>query len=378
MFVRQSVQLRSFQADHRSVESQEDPIPMGGTTPMWADGQMPSADLDPGPLKVEDAKPAVAKAIVGRSPGQLAMMRLRRDHTAVISFWVLVFFIGVAVFAPVIEWIYGYDANKTNSGLLDETGAPLGYLGGITYSADNASHHIHIFGVEPGLGRDLFMQIVLGLRTSLIIAVVSTVLATVIGTVLGIIAGYFGGWVDAVMSWFIDYMLAFPFFLFCLAVIPVINTRLADQYGEVTATKRVVTIISVFSLFGWMYTARLVRGQVLSLREREYVDAARAAGARSGHVMFRQLLPNLWAPILVTFSLGIPATITAEAALAFLNIGVIEPTPDLGRVISASQNWLAVDPTNLVIPGLVIFIIVLAFNLFGDALRDALDPRSSK
>src|SRR6266545_2391438 len=302
MFVRQSVQLRSFQADHRSVESQEDPIPMGGTTPMWADGQMPSADLDPGPLKVEDAKPAVAKAIVGRSPGQLAMMRLRRDRTAVISFWVLVFFI----------------------------------------------------------------------------AVVSTVLATVIGTVLGIIAGYFGGWVDAVMSWFIDYMLAFPFFLFCLAVIPVINTRLADQYGEVTATKRVVTIISVFSLFGWMYTARLVRGQVLSLREREYVDAARAAGARSGHVMFRQLLPNLWAPILVTFSLGIPATITAEAALAFLNIGVIEPTPDLGRVISASQNWLAVDPTNLVIPGLVIFIIVLAFNLFGDALRDALDPRSSK
>src|SRR6266511_248748 len=219
MFVRQSVQLRSFQADHRSVESQEDPIPMGGTTPMWADGQMPSADLDPGPLKVEDA-------------------------------------------------------NKTNSGLLDETGAPLGYLGGITYSADNASHHIHIFGVEPGLGRDLFMQIVLGLRTSLIIAVVSTVLAAVIGTVLGIIAGYFGGWVDAVMSWFIDYVLAFPFFLFCLAVIPVINTRLADQYGEVTATKRVVTIITVCALFGWMYTARLVRGQVLSLRERAYVDAA--------------------------------------------------------------------------------------------------------
>src|SRR5437660_12585124 len=118
-------------------------------------------------------------------------------------------------------------------------------------------------------------------------------------------------------------MLAFPFFLFSLAVIPVVNTRLQDASGEVSATKRIVTIIVVFCLFGWMYTARLVRGQVLSLREREYVDAARAAGARSGHVMFRQLLPNLWAPILVTCSLGIPATITAEAALSFLNIGVI-------------------------------------------------------
>jgi len=351
---------------------------MGGTTSMWADGQIPSADLDPGPVQVADTKPAAAKAFIGRSPGQLALMRLRRDRTAVVSFWALVFFVALAVLAPVIQWIYGYNATQGNSQLLDDTGTPLGYLGGITFSADNASHHIHILGVQPSVGRDLFMQIVMGLRTSMTIAVVSTVAATVIGTVLGIIAGYFGGWIDSVMSWFIDYMLAFPFFLFCLAVIPVINTRMADQYGEVTATKRIVTIIAVFSLFGWMYTARLVRGQVLSLREREYVDAARAAGARSGHVMFRQLLPNLWAPILVTFSLGIPATITAEAALSFLNIGVIEPAPDLGRVISNSQNWLSVDPANLVIPGLLIFVIVLAFNLFGDALRDALDPKSSK
>jgi len=237
---------------------------------------------------------------------------------------------------------------------------------------------MHRCGVEPGLGRDLFIEIVYGLRTSLLIAVVSAVLSTAIGTGIGIVAGYFGGWVDSVLAWFIDYMLAFPFFLFCLAVIPVINTRLADSYGEVSATKRIVTIIIVFSMFGWMYTARLVRGQVFSLREREYVDAARAAGARPTHVMFRQLLPNLWAPILVTFSLGIPATITAEAALAFLNIGVIEPAPDLGRTISNSAAWLASDPANLIMPGLLIFAVVLAFNLFGDAMRDALDPKSSK
>jgi len=356
---------------------------MGGTTSMWADGQMPSADLDPGPVQVADAKPAEAKAIVGRSPGQLALMRLRRDRTAVVSFWVLVFFILVAVLAPVIQWIYGYNATTTNSALLDDSGFPLGYLGGITFSTDNASHHIHVFGVEPTLGRDLFMQVVWGMQTSLKIAVTATVVSTILGVVVGIVSAYFGGWVDAVISWIIDYMLAFPFFLFCLAVIPVINTRLAAPGGchcDVSPDKRVLTIIIVFSLFGWMYTARLVRGQVLSLREREYVDAARAAGAPARHILFRQLLPNLWAPILVSFSLAVPATITAEAALSFLNIGVIEPTPDLGRVINTGAQFIVglPDPMYLVIPGIVIFILVLAFNLFGDALRDALDPRSTR
>jgi peptide/nickel transport system permease protein len=355
---------------------------MGGTTSMWADGQVPPTDdLDPGALKVADAQPAVAKAFIGRSPGQLAMMRLRRDRTAVVSFWVLVFFVLAALLAPLIQWIYGYNATTSNSGLLDDSGFPLGYAGGITFSSDNPSHHAHIFGVEPVVGRDLFMQVVWGLRTSFEIALTATILSTVLGVVIGIVSGYFGGWVDSVISWFIDYMLAFPFFLFCLAVIPVINTRLAAPGGchcDVSPGKRVLTIIIVFSLFGWMYTARLVRGQVLSLREREYVDAARAAGAPSRHILFRQLLPNLWAPILISFSLAIPATITAEAALSFLNIGVIEPTPDLGRIINNGAQFIVglPDPMYLVIPGVVIFVLVLAFNLFGDALRDALDPKS--
>jgi len=357
---------------------------MGGTTSMWADGQTPSPDdLEPGPLKVADAKPAVPKAFVGRSPGQLALMRLRRDKTAMISFWVLVFFTLVALLAPVIQWIYGYNATTTNSALLDDGGFPLGYAGGITLSSDNPSHHMHLFGVEPTLGRDLFMQVVWGIQTSFKIALVATVLSTVLGVVVGIVSAYFGGWVDAVISWFIDYMLAFPFFLFCLAVIPVLNTRLAAPGGchcDVSPGKRVLTIIIVFSFFGWMYTARLVRGQVLSLREREYIDAARAAGAPAMHILFRQLLPNLWAPILISFSLAIPATITAEAALSFLNIGVVEPTPDLGRVINTGAQFIVglPDPMYLVIPGVVIFVLVLAFNLFGDALRDALDPRSTR
>jgi peptide/nickel transport system permease protein len=352
---------------------------MGGTTSMWADGQIPAADeVDETLVQVGSTQAVLPKEFIGRSPGQLAWMRLRRDRTAMISGWVLIFLVAVAMLAKPIQWIYGYDGAIQNSDLLDDTGAPLGYLGGITFSGDNPSHHIHILGIEPSVGRDLFMLVIWGMQTALIISVVSTVIATVVGVVIGIVAAYFGGWVDAIINWFIDYMLAFPFLLFCLAVIPVINTRLADAYGEVSSSKRVLTIIFVFAGFGWMYTARLVRGQVLSLREREYVDAARAAGASVRHILFRQLLPNLWAPILVTFSLGVPLTITAEAALSFLNIGVVEPTPDLGRLILNSSFWLVNDPAYLLIPGIAIFVLVLTFNLFGDALRDALDPRSSR
>jgi peptide/nickel transport system permease protein len=321
-------------------------------------------------------------AIIGRSPGRLAWTRLRRDRVAMVSLWVLGLFLLAAIIAPLIRVLYGYstfnDASLGNSGLLDGTGVPLGYLGGITFDSANASNHIHIAGVEPSLGRDMFIQVLYGIRTSLMIAFVSTVLSSVMGVVIGIAAAYLGGWVDAIVNWFIDYMLAFPFFLFALAVIPVVNTRIADASGVVSASNRILTIIIVFSLFAWMGTARLVRGQVLSLREREYIDAARAAGARLPHMLFRQLLPNLWAPILVTFSLGVPLTITAEGALSFIGIGVVEPTPDLGRLISNSEQWLQVDPAYFLIPGLTIFLLVLAFNLFGDALRDALDPKSSR
>ena len=315
-------------------------------------------------------------AIVGKSPGRLAWMRLRRDKVAMTSLVLLIFFLVVGILAPVIRLLMGYPGyNEAGAGdyrLLGETGAPKGYLGGVSSE--------HWFGVEPSIGRDLFIQVLYGIRTSLLISFVSTTISIAIGVVVGLAAAYLGGWVDAIVNWFIDYMLAFPFFLFALAVIPVVNTRIADESGVVSAGGRIITIVVVFSIFAWMGTARLVRGQVLSLREREYVDAARAAGARLPHMLFRQLLPNLWAPILITYSLGVPLTITAEGALSFLNIGVVEPTPDLGRLIFNSQEWLRAegDPMYLIFPGVTIFLLVLAFNLFGDALRDALDPKSSR
>ncbi|NUR72396.1 MAG: ABC transporter permease [Hamadaea sp.] len=347
-----------------------------GTEP--ADSAADSAAVGVLDVAASEEGAKAPKAIEGRSPGQLAWMRLRRDRTARGSIWVLGFFIVIAILAPLIEKVYGLGPTVNSPDLLDRSGLPLGYFGGIDFTTNNASNHIHILGVMPGTGWDIFMQFVYGARTSLIVAALATLLSVVIGVVIGIVAGYLGGWIDQALTWFIDYMLAFPFVLMAIAIIPIVNTYLADSSGYVPPAERMATIIVVFSLFGWMSTARLVRGQVISLREREYVDAARAAGAGRGHIMFKQILPNLWAPILVTFSLSLPATVTAEAALSFLGIGVQQPTPDWGRMINDSLSYMQTDWMYLVIPGFSIWALVLAFNLFGDATRDALDPKSSR
>ncbi|SDT78577.1 ABC transporter permease [Actinoplanes derwentensis] len=337
-------------------------------TPAAADSRSPGTeDTAVAVLQPDTA----AKAFVGRSPGQLAWIRLKRDRTAFASFIIVVFFILIALFAPVISRLYGVTATEGFSDKLTYQGLPTGYLGGI--SGD------HWLGLEAGIGRDLFMQLIFGMRTSLIIAFLSAIISIVLGVVLGIVSGYFGGWVDQSLTWFTDFMLAFPFLVFALAIIPIINTASYDVGEEVPGSFRIAVIIGVFALFGWMTTARLVRGQILSLREREYVEAARAAGAGSAHILFKQLLPNIWAPILVSFSLALPGFIAAEAALSFLNIGVVEPTPDLGRLVYYGRQWLGTpDWAYFLIPASTVFVAVLAFNLLGDSLRDALDPKSSK
>jgi peptide/nickel transport system permease protein len=333
---------------------------------------LPGADLSVNPP--ETIEPRVGgPAIVGRSPGQLAWMRLKRDRVAVMCAWVLGVFGAVVLLAPLIEWLYGDDPTRGHTELLDSIGFPLGYSGGA--SAD------HWLGLTPQRGYDLLLQIIFGARTSLGIAGTAALAAAGIGILIGIVAGYAGGWIDRALVWLTDFMLAFPFFLFAIALVPTIGTRLADEHGEIAVWKRVVVLIVVFTMFNWMYMARIVRGQVISLREREYVDAARAAGAGSAHIIFRQLLPNLWAPVLVVVSLLIPQLVTAEAAFSFLNIGIQEPTPDLGRLILlGARNVLnsGLIPGTVFLPALLLFVLVLAFNLLGDAIRDALDPRSSK
>lgn len=311
--------------------------------------------------------PAVAgKAIEGRSLGQIAWMRLRQDKVAMAGGVVVILLILVAIFGPyLVQNPLTYHEN-----LIDPTfSRPYGTLGGISAA--------HPFGVEPITGRDLLARVVNGARVSLVIAFLSTALAVGIGMVMGVIAGFFGGWVDSVIARAMDIFLAFPLLVFAIALVGVIPS---SAFGLSGNSLRIGLLVFVIGFFAWPYMGRIIRGQTLSLREREFVDAARSLGARGPYILFRELLPNLVGPILVYSTLLIPTNILFEAALSYLGVGIIPPTPSWGGMISDAVNngIYSVDPMYMIIPGLAIFITVMAFNLFGDGLRDALDPKSSR
>jgi ABC-type dipeptide/oligopeptide/nickel transport system permease subunit len=328
------------------------------------------------PLEVTEATATAApevtlaglskQAIQGRSLGQIAWLRLKRDKVAMAGGIIVVFLILVAIFAPlIVKWL-GTNPDFRDYKLVDaDTGLPFGAAGGM--SGD------HLFGVEPGNGRDLFSRVVQGAQVSLLIAFSATILSVVIGTVMGVVAGYFGGWVDTLISRLMDIFLAFPLLLFAIALVGVVGS---SGFGLDGFWLRVWVIVFIIGFFNWPYIGRIVRGQTLSLREREFVDAARSLGARSPYVLFKELLPNLIAPILVYSTLLIPTNILFEAALSFLGVGVPPPTATWGGMLSDATKWYQVDPQFMFPPGLAIFVTVLAFNLFGDGLRDALDPRS--
>jgi peptide/nickel transport system permease protein len=307
-----------------------------------------------------------AKAIEGRSLGRIAWNRLKRDRVAMLSAGVIVFLVLVAIFAPLITKVLGHPPNEYHSNLVSEDDSlPLGGFGGIT------GHFL--FGVEPVNGRDLFSRVVYGSRISLIIAFFATLLSVVLGVLLGVIAGYFGRWIDTIISRTMDAFLAFPLLLFAFVLAGVIPDH---SFGLSGNTLRVVILIFIIGFFSWPYIGRIIRGQTLSIREREYVEASRSLGARPMFIIFREVLPNLVAPILVYTTLLIPTNILFEAALSFLGVGVPPPTATWGGMLSDAVQWATVDPWFMLFPGLAIFITVLAFNLFGDGLRDAFDPRS--
>ena len=309
--------------------------------------------------------PAVAgKAIEGRSLGQIAWMRLRQDKVAMAGGIVVIFLILVAIFGPyLVQNPLTYHEN-----LIDPTfSRPFGTLGGISTA--------HPFGVEPITGRDLLARVVNGARVSLIIAFLSTALAVSIGVVMGVIAGFFGGWVDSVIARAMDIFLAFPLLVFAIALVGVIPS---SAFGLSGNSLRIGLLVFVIGFFAWPYMGRIIRGQTLSLREREFVDAARSLGARGPYILFRELLPNLVGPILVYSTLLIPTNILFEAALEFLGVGLYVPTPSWGQMLSSAvlNGFYYIDPEYMLVPGITIFITVMAFNLFGDGLRDALDPRT--
>lgn len=331
------------------------------TTPVDLSTGSPS-----GAVAGEDA--ATQSDIRGRSPGQIARSRLRRDRVGMISLVVLLVYIFLAVFGQLILKILGKSATLQDSDLLDANGLPIGRFGGISGS--------HWFGVEPLVGRDMFSQVLIGMRTSLTIAIVVTLLTTVIGVMLGIAGGFVRGWLDALIARVVDLFLCFPVLLFAIAFIPIVQQTLQPNPDANPEWLRVILLVAILVIFGWAYFSRLVRGQTVLLRDREFIEAARAMGAGPGHIIFKQILPNLWAPIIITVSLSIPSLVTAEAGLSFLGVGVLEPIPDLGRTLQNSIPYAQSDPWYFLFPGVVLVVLVLAFNLLGDAVRDALDPKS--
>jgi peptide/nickel transport system permease protein len=289
------------------------------------------------------------------------MRRVRRDRSARVGVVLVALLLLVAVTAPLLVKLSGQDPYTYHIDLLDPASgnAPKGPLGGV--SAD------HWFGVEPLTGRDLFSIVVLGLRTSLFIAIVVTAITTVVGTLVGISAAYFGGWYDATASRLLDFLFGFPQLVFMIALGIIVPAGFP----------RWLLLILVLSVFGWAGLARLIRNQSRSLVAREFVEAARSVGSSGWHVITRELLPNLLGPVLVIATLAIPGYIGAEAALSFLGVGVPPPTPSLGRSISDSMAWVytGADPWFLVFPGTVLFLAVLGFTLLGDGVRDAFDVR---
>jgi peptide/nickel transport system permease protein len=306
------------------------------------------------------------KAIQGRSLSQIAWGRLRRDKVALAGGLFIVFLIVIAILAPLIVKITGGPPNEFHQDLMNPAipDLPAGSFGGMSWD--------HPMGLETVNGRDIFSRVLYGARISLLIAILATAVSVVIGTTVGVVAGFFGGWVDAILSRIMDMFLAFPILVFAIALTGVIPDQ---AFGLSGTPLRLTLLVFVIGFFSWPYIGRIVRGQTISLREREYIEAARSLGARRPYILFTELLPNLMAPILVYSTLIIPTNILFEAALSFLGVGVPPPTATWGGMLADAVNFYTV-PHFMFWPGLAIFATVLAFNLFGDGLRDAFDPRS--
>jgi len=304
-------------------------------------------------FQAQGAASGPVQAIQGRSQWQLTWRRLRRDRLAVASAVTIVIVVIAAIAAPLFTSITHHGPNQLfpDTGLSAD-GIPVG------------PGHLFWLGTDEQ-GRDLFIRILYGARISLFVGIVTTLIATVAGVGVGLTAGYLGGWVDAVLARFIDAVLAFPYIVLALALAVVLGPSLP-------------VVIGVISFFSWAGISRIVRGQTLSIKEKEYIEAARSIGASSWRIMIVDILPNLLAPVLVLATLSIPAAIVFEATLSYLGLGVQPPTASWGNILAGAQNYYTVAWWYLVFPALALLITTLAFNLLGDGIRDAMDPRTER
>jgi peptide/nickel transport system permease protein len=294
--------------------------------------------------------PGEPTRIEGRNPWRLAWERLRKDRVAMVSLVVIVVICLVALFAPLIAGLTGHPPNEQYRDIgLTPAGLPV------------APSSTFWFGTDD-LGRDVLVRVAYGARVSLGVGVLATLLTVVIGVVVGVVAGYAGGVTDTLLSRLIDVVLSFPFLLAAIALVSVVGPSLTVS-------------VLVIGFFSWASVARIVRGQVLSIKEREYVEAARSLGAGDGRIMLVDVFPNVLAPVIVYTTLLIPVVIVVQATLSFLGLGLEPPTADWGGMINDSRNYYQTSWWFMFFPGVALVITTLAFNLFGDGVRDAFDPR---
>jgi peptide/nickel transport system permease protein len=305
-------------------------------------------------------------SIEGKSPRQLFWDRFKKDKAAFGGLIFILVLVVLAIFAGVIsENVIGHGKNELfQTETLDEFGLPQGPNADFFFGADES-------------GRDVFVRVLYGARTSLLVALVATGIAVLIGTTIGIVAGYFRGFTDTVLSRSIDIILAMPLLLFAIGIVAACGSSKTGCFGGLIEPGQRL-VIFVIALFSWPYIARIIRGNVLSIREREFVEAAQSLGAGNMRIMFREVLPNLVAPIVIYTTLLIPSNILFEAALSFLGLGVPPSTPSWGQMLSDAAGIFDIAWWLMLFPGLFLVATTLAFNLLGDGLRDALDPRGGR
>lgn len=306
--------------------------------------------------------------MTGHSPRELAWRRFKSNKVAIPTLSIALFVIIAVIAAPLIYSLLGIDPEARDMNALDERGEVPGDWNGISWE--------HPLGVIPGIGYDLLARMLFGARVSFLIALASVVFTVVIGLMIGVIGGYFRGRIDGVLGRFTDFLLAFPTFFMIIALSVPLVDRL-EKSGLVQGNEaRVLYLILIFAIFGWPYLSRIIRSQVISIRERDFVLSARALGTSNTRILLKEILPNVWTPIIVYVSLALPGYLSAEAVFSYLGIGVQPPMPTLGTIIADSTKYMMNNPVYFFIPSLALILLVLTFNLLGDALRDALDPKS--
>jgi peptide/nickel transport system permease protein len=300
--------------------------------------------------------------ILGRTPWQLFWFRFRRDRVALVSLGFIVVLVLLAVLAGPITRVLGHPPNAQYPDKLDSFGLPSG------------PSRSFLFGLDQ-IGRDVFSRVLYGAQVSLEVACLATAISVSIGVVLGMVAGFFRGWTDTIISRFIDVTLAFPILLLALGIASACSLGNGCVGGLIRPG--LGTVIVAIVVINWTYIGRVIRGQVLSLREKEFVEAARASGATNRTIIFREILPNLVAPIVVYSTLIIPQNILLEAALSYLGVGIQPPRASWGQMLADATPIYNSAWWYFAFPGGALLLTVLAFNLLGDGVRDALDPRTT-